>query len=186
MIKLTDAQQAMLLTAAGREDGAASIPAKTSRAGATKIAASLIARKLMREMKAKAGAPAWRTDENGRSFSLIITRSGRKAVEESDSSGGDDRIGKLQGASERDRRDGDTPDANSPRAGTKQSLLVRMLSSEQGATLDALVDATGWLPHTTRAALTGLRKKGYGIERFRMGGEGASAYRIVAADKAAA
>jgi hypothetical protein len=33
-----------------------------------------------------------------------------------------------------------------------------MLSSHGGATLNALVKATGWLPHTTRAALTGLRK----------------------------
>jgi hypothetical protein len=28
-----------------------------------------------------------------------------------------------------------------------------MLSRKSGATLEALVDATGWLPHTTRAAL---------------------------------
>ena len=69
MTKLTDAQQAMLLAAAAREDGAAAIPAKTSRAGATKIAASLIARKLMREVKAKPGAPVWRTDESGKAFS---------------------------------------------------------------------------------------------------------------------
>jgi hypothetical protein len=75
---------------------------------------------------------------------------------------------------------------NAPRVGTKQSLLVSMLSAEQGVTLDALIEATGWLPHTTRAALTGLRKKGYAIERFRGEGEKGSAYRIVIADKAAA
>jgi hypothetical protein len=28
-----------------------------------------------------------------------------------------------------------------------------------------LIEATGWLPHTTRAALTGLRKKGHAIAR---------------------
>ena len=28
-----------------------------------------------------------------------------------------------------------------------------------------MMDATGWLPHTTRAVLTGLRKKGHLIER---------------------
>jgi len=31
------------------------------------------------------------------------------------------------------------------------------------ATIAELVDATGWLPHTTRAALTGLRKRGWDI-----------------------
>ena len=37
----------------------------------------------------------------------------------------------------------------------------------------------GWLPHTTRAALTGLRKKGHAIERFR--GDDETRYRIVTA-----
>ena len=30
----------------------------------------------------------------------------------------------------------------------------------KGATLDELIEATDWLPHTTRAALTGLRNAG--------------------------
>jgi hypothetical protein len=41
-----------------------------------------------------------------------------------------------------------------------------------------LVAATGWLPHTTRAALTGLRKRGYAIERERSE-KGGSLYQIV-------
>ena len=43
--------------------------------------------------------------------------------------------------------------------------------------LAELVAATGWLPHTTRAALTGLRKRGYavGIDRAKVRG---SVYRI--------
>ena len=35
----------------------------------------------------------------------------------------------------------------------------------KGATLDEMVDATDWLPHTTRATLTGLRKRGLTVER---------------------
>jgi hypothetical protein len=38
-----------------------------------------------------------------------------------------------------------------------------MLQRPEGASLDDLVALTGWLPHTTRAALTGLRKKGFHI-----------------------
>ena len=30
-----------------------------------------------------------------------------------------------------------------------------------------LAEATGWIPHTTRAALTGLRKRGFAVERIR-------------------
>ena len=34
---------------------------------------------------------------------------------------------------------------------------------EAGATLDQMIEATGWLRHTTRAALTGLKRRGYEI-----------------------
>jgi len=42
-------------------------------------------------------------------------------------------------------------------------MVIDLLWREQGATIGELVAATGWLPHTTRAALTGLRKKGHVI-----------------------
>ena len=71
------------------------------------------------------------------------------------------------------------------RAGTKQALIAGLLAREQGATLDELVAATGWLPHTTRAALTGLRHKGCSLEKSTREG-GKTAYRIVPPDKAAA
>ena len=51
------------------------------------------------------------------------------------------------------------------RPGTKQALIAGLLRREQGATLDELIAATGWLPHTTRAALTGLRRKGCTLEK---------------------
>ena len=85
-----------------------------------------------------------------------------------------------------DRSPNGSADRNAaPRAGTKQALVMEMLSAGKGATLDALVEATGWLPHTTRAALTGLRKRGFSIERTRENGS-ASVYRIVAAPAVAA
>ena len=46
----------------------------------------------------------------------------------------------------------------SPRGGTKIAQVIELLRRRDGATLAELV-ATGWLPHTTRAALTGLRKR---------------------------
>ena len=53
---------------------------------------------------------------------------------------------------------------------SKIGMVADLLRRKGGATLAELVAATGWLPHTTRAALTGLRKKGYGIERSTRGG----------------
>jgi hypothetical protein len=40
------------------------------------------------------------------------------------------------------------------RAGSKQAKIVDLMKRAKGATLDELVEATEWLPHTTRAALT--------------------------------
>jgi hypothetical protein len=65
---------------------------------------------------------------------------------------------------------------------TKQCLLIEMLSQEGGASLQAIVGATGWQSHTARAALTGLRKKGHAIERFR--GDEETRYRIVTSSAA--
>jgi hypothetical protein len=55
--------------------------------------------------------------------------------------------------------------APAPREGSKISKIVALLERDSGATLEELIAATGWLPHTSRAALTGLRKRGYAIER---------------------
>jgi hypothetical protein len=52
-----------------------------------------------------------------------------------------------------------------PRAGSKQARLVSMLSTKRGVTIEKVSKVMGWLPHTTRASLTGLRKRGYLIER---------------------
>jgi len=48
---------------------------------------------------------------------------------------------------------------------TKQAQIIALMQREQGATLAELITATGWLPHTTRAALTDLRKRGYVIDK---------------------
>ena len=64
-----------------------------------------------------------------------------------------------------------------PRAGTKLARVVGLLQRDCGATLEELIEATGWLPHTTRAALTGLRKRGYAVTIDRSDKERGSTYR---------
>src|SRR4051812_20822935 len=71
-------------------------------------------------------------------------------------------------------------EAQHPREGSKQALVVGLLSQPKGASLNDLIAATGWLPHTARAALTGLRRRGFAIERV-PGDDGRSLYRIAAA-----
>lgn len=48
---------------------------------------------------------------------------------------------------------------------TKASLVEGLLLQNGGASIADLGLATGWLPHTCRAFLTGLRKKGRQLER---------------------
>ena len=57
---------------------------------------------------------------------------------------------------------------DSPKRTTKQKLVLQLLSREGGASLNAIVEATGWLPHTARAALTGLRKRGHDVTRTKV------------------
>ena len=46
-----------------------------------------------------------------------------------------------------------------PRIGSKLATVINLLQRSDGATISNLIEATGWLAHTTRAALTGLRKR---------------------------
>jgi DNA-binding MarR family transcriptional regulator len=55
------------------------------------------------------------------------------------------------------------------RAETKIAKVIALLGRGEGATLAELVEATGWQPHTTRAALTGLKKKGHVISKTKRG-----------------
>lgn len=51
------------------------------------------------------------------------------------------------------------------RAQTKSALVQKLLSRSKGATLAELTSATKWQPHSARAFLTGLRKKGIKLLR---------------------
>jgi hypothetical protein len=64
------------------------------------------------------------------------------------------------------------------RCGTKIAGVIELLQGSDGVTLAELVANTGWLPHTARAALTGLRKRGYAVVIDRAGQARGSVYRI--------
>ena len=52
--------------------------------------------------------------------------------------------------------------ANKP---TINDAILKLLRRPNGATIAQLQKATGWKPHSVRAALTGLRKKEHKIIR---------------------
>ena len=71
------------------------------------------------------------------------------------------------------------PTANvvSAKPPTKASLVEGLLLRIEGAALDDLCQATSWLPHTCRAFLTGLRRKGREVERGKRE-DGTTIYRM--------
>ncbi len=74
------------------------------------------------------------------------------------------------------------PAKGTPREGTKIAQAINLLQRDPGATLDDLIAATGWLPHTARAALTGLRHRGYEVRLQRADKGRASIYRVVSSE----
>lgn len=78
------------------------------------------------------------------------------------------RVDEANGARPRTVKKESRPGSSRPQAAarsTKKAAIIKLLRRKQGATLAALQDATGWKPHSLRAALTGLRKTGVEIQR---------------------
>jgi Protein of unknown function (DUF3489) len=180
-VKLTDAQLVMMSAAAEREDRCLSASATIKGAVLSKIGVKLAKLGLAREIGAKPGAPIWRRDDAGQGYALKLTAAGLKAIAVND---GSQNAMEPNEAPQPEAKSVASPDegghparAAAPRDGSKLALVIEHLQRADGATIADLTQATGWLPHTTRAALTGLRKRGYAVIRERISA-GGSVYRI--------
>jgi hypothetical protein len=76
-----------------------------------------------------------------------------------------------------------TPDADRPRASTKRAVLIGMLERPEGASVAEIGQRLGWLPHTVRAAITGLRHAGREVTRSK-DATGQSVYRLARVETA--
>ena len=169
-IKLTATQIVMLSAAAQRDDRCLVAPQNLKGGAAQKVAAKLIDGGLAKEIKAKPGAPVWRQDEQaGQSYTLKLTAAGARAIaiddcsaSEATSEATDPRLQVTTTGSEVVKATA-TVSLSAPRGGTKLARVLELLQRDCGATLEELIAATDWLPHTTRAALTGLRKRGCAV-----------------------
>jgi hypothetical protein len=65
---------------------------------------------------------------------------------------------------------------------TKQDTVLKLLKLPQGASVAQLQKATGWQPHSVRAALTGLRKKRHDVTRDK-NAKGVTVYKITGTAK---
>jgi hypothetical protein len=138
-----------------------------------KTVAGLLGPGLLVEVPAKAGQPVWRHDEQGRTTAAAITQTGWAALQGLPQFISIKPAEVSQGAKGRDTLEMRAPTtstdelSSSPEPGSpKRALILALLRRQQGASVSEMMAVTGWLPHTTRAALTGLRHKGLLLERW--------------------
>lgn len=157
--KLNELQLVLLAHAVKTSDGSM-FPLPDTVSGPDRIQKelkALLRRGLIVEAKTTDRAASWRQVGEVH-FGLFLTKQGTEALalaarEESTIAGPAD--GAQPAA----------PALREARPGSKIANVLGLLRRTQGATLAELVGATGWLPHTTRAALTGLKKKGHAIAK---------------------
>jgi Protein of unknown function (DUF3489) len=178
---LTGTQLVLLTSASQREDHLVTLPPNLKGGAAKKVVGKLLDLGLVKEIPVTRDQPAWRTDNKEGFIGLKLTGAGLKAlgiepgtVDEPDAPEALPKKRSRKAAGKRAHRAG--PD-QAPRAGSKQALVISLLSRAKGATLDHLVNATGWLPHTTRAALTGMRRRGHELAKTK-NAVGQTVYRI--------
>ncbi len=176
MPKLTDTQLVILSAGAQREDGAV-LPLPKSlkiKGGAvTKTLEGLRKKGLLKEKPAARNATGWREGEDGRRMMLVIAYAGLQAI----GVDADEKTSKQSPSTksqpkQRSRRAERKPSGSKPkgktsppavRQGTKQALLIDLLKRKKGATIEELVEATGWQPHSVRGAISGALKKKLGL-----------------------
>lgn len=191
--KPTDAQIVLLRSGFRRADHCIVAPTGKT-ASAKRPAAKLIDAGWLKEIKAKLGAPVWRTDEEtATAYSLKLTSAGLKVIAANEPQGSSgDPTPSAPGDDERDcgnkppaanvEDQGAPPALPNFREGSKLAAVVAMLARDGGVTIDELSAAMHWLPHSTRAVLTGLRKRGVLVARRNTPDRRASAY-IIEADR---
>jgi hypothetical protein len=175
MTRLSDPQLVILRAASQREDGAVLPLTSDLKGGAVQKVLTSLQRK---GLIARTGEP--RGDDPP---PLCITRAGLEAIGvEPEEDAGEAPFVEVTGAPQggaqaQEQAPVDTeadasepaPDASpgartrTPRAGTKQALMIKLLKRPEGATIEQIAEATGWQKHTIRGAISGALKKKLGL-----------------------
>ncbi len=169
MHRLSDTQSILLAHAAQRTSGSIyPLPSSLRRGGGTATAVTALIRASYAEEGETDDDAAILRSEDGRDYGLFITPAGLAAIGITD-----------EASAEAANFTSVIIPAAAPASAlrsTKAAIVMAMLARDGGATLPELVSATSWLPHTIRAAMTGLRKKGHVVARSTR--DGATCYRI--------
>ena len=157
MTKLTETQTNILTAGAKRPDNIAlPLPKGLAGAAAKMAVTKMIHRGWLQEVDAnlRRGEPLWRETGDGLGTTLVVTDAGLRII------GIEPTVAQTMAVNQKDSEQVKSP---TPRAGTKQAMLIDLLRTPDGATMDEIVAATGWLAHTARGAMSGALGKKLGL-----------------------
>ena len=176
MTKLTETQTNILTDGAKRPDNIAMpLPKGLAGAAAKMSVTKMIEHGWLQEVDAnlRRGDPLWRETGDGHGTTLVVTDAGLRAI------GIEPVLVKTMTAIHKHAAEPPSPKLPMPRTGTKQAMLISLLQAPEGATMEAMITATFWKPHTLRGAMSGALGKKLGlIVTSAKEGDGARVYRI--------
>jgi hypothetical protein len=133
-MSLTDTQLVLLSSASQREDHLVTLSPNLKGGAARKVVEKLLSLALVKEVPVKREQPTWRTDENERAIGLKITGAGLKVLgfepadaDEPDAPESAPKKRSRRMTSKRAPRR-ETASGQGPRAGSKQALVISLLS----------------------------------------------------------
>jgi hypothetical protein len=197
---LTDTQLVILCEAAKRKDlSVLPVPysLKTKGGAQKRVLTTLLARGLIAEHAADLNDEVWRMDEALGRLKLVVADTGLSAVGIAPESAGiktklaraskrrvkktrpvRKAIGSSHSAAKPSQPTTKPASSGAPRRETKTAILTEYLYHNDGATIDELMNASGWQAHSVRGFLSGTVRKKLGLTVISEKTDGIRRYRI--------